>query len=84
MRMERHESPIVWNIVISKELPCNTGIFTGDIVSFFEDSECTKRDILKITDGGWDDGKHRNNSKRTFDFSGILSEKEENAIFTQK
>lgn len=57
MRMERHEASTILDIIVLQELPSHTSILAGDIVCFFEDTECPESDIFEITDGGGDDGE---------------------------
>ena len=57
MRMKWEESSPIFDSIVSEELPCDTSVFTGDIISLFQDAQCTECDIFEITDGGGDDGE---------------------------
>ncbi len=58
MRMERHKTSIVHEIIMDEKLPCHTGILTGYIIRLAKDAQSPKSDIFEITNWGWDDGEH--------------------------
>ena len=55
MRMKREESSTIFYGIIPEKLSCDTSIFTGDIVCFFEGSKGSQSDIFEVTDWCGDD-----------------------------